>query len=177
MKNWTIGRLKILEWPHEALSTKCEKVEDFGPYLHQALDEMWKAMEGFKGMDAMGLAANQVGVFKQMFIMKDLSGNKIDFINPTWEADDPKGGWANIDEGCLSTPGLFSKVYGRYNTITVWAKDRNGEDIKMVAEGIEAVCIQHEVDHLAGIFWFDRMKRNPRREMIRQWKEKGGKVQ
>ena len=78
---------------------------------------------------------------------------------PTWEAE-PKCGWANEDEGCLSTPGVYGQVHGRHKSVTVWAKDRNGEDIKMVFKGIQSVCVQHEVDHLAGIFWFDKMKRN-----------------
>jgi len=167
--------MQILEWPHEALSTKCEKVEDFGPHLHQLLDEMWKTMEAVTEIDAMALAANQVNVMKRIFIMKDSSGVRHECINPEWAPIDG-GGWANEDEGCLSTPGVFSQVWGRHNRVWLKTLNRKGQKAVMQAEGLDAVCIQHEIDHLDGIFWFERMKRNPRRAAIREWNNMKGKT-
>lgn len=167
--------MNILEWPHEALSTKCEPVEDFGTELHQQLDDMWKAMEAVTEMDAMALAANQVGLFKRVFIMKCLNGERLDVVNPVWEAE-TDGGYAHEDEGCLSTPGIWGVVLGRSQVVLVSAQDRNGEPLKLMCEGLEAVCIQHEVDHLDGVFWWDKMHRNPRRALEREWKKKRGRV-
>ena len=165
--------MQILEWPHEALSTKCEVVTEFGPELWQQLDDMWKAMKAVKEIDAMALAANQVGIIKRFFVMKDLEGNRHELVNPVWEPD-LEGGWANQDEGCLSTPNLWGTVPSRHQTVSVKAKNRDGEPIEMVAEGLEAICIQHETDHLDGVFWLDKMPRNSRRALTKQWKKRKG---
>jgi len=166
--------MQILEWPHEALRTKCEEIVTIDERTWLLLDEMWETMEAVKDVDAMALAANQVGAMIRLFIMRDSSGVKHEMLNPEWKPI-KAGGWASEDEGCLSTPGLFEQVYGRHNRIWVQALNRNGQKATMQAEGIDAVCIQHEVDHLDGIFWWERMKRTQRRRMISAWKKKGGK--
>jgi len=160
--------MNILRWPNEALATKCEKVIEFGPELAQQLDEMWKTLEAVE--NGMALAANQVGIMKRMFIMKDLQENKHEMINPMWSKEIASG-IANEDEGCLSTPGLFDVVPGRFQTILVMAQDRKGELVELEVEGLISVCVQHEVDHLDGVFWFDRMNRNQRRKLIREWRK------
>lgn len=165
--------MKILEWPHQALRTKCKEITEIDVSVWTLLDQMWETLEGTKEVEAMGLAANQVGYMVRIFIMRDSADNKIEFLNPEWSSNGL--GWANEDEGCLSTPGLFGQVYGRRDHIKVVSLDRDGCKVIREAHGIDAVCIQHEIDHLDGIFWFDRMKRNSRREMIREWKKKGGK--
>jgi len=165
--------LKILEWPHEILKTKCNPITEIDERLYNMLDAMWATMEAVTEIDAMGLAANQIGVTKRVFIMKTSEGEKIEFINPEWKPLEASG-WADEVEGCLSTPGLFETAYGRYNSIKVVSLDRDGCKVTREAHGIDAVCVQHEVDHLNGIFWFQRMKRNPRRSLERQWKKKGG---
>ena len=164
--------LDILHWPHIALRTKCNEITAIDKNLWLLIDNMWETMDAVEDMDAMGLAANQVGVGITLFIMRDSTGVKCEFLNPEWTPDG--SGWACEDEGCLSSPGLFGQVHGRREKIMVKAMNRNGQKMVMKAEGIDAVCIQHEIDHLDGIFWFERMKRNPRRQMIRQWKARGG---
>lgn len=166
--------MKIIQWPDVALATPCEPIEEFGPELGKLLDDMWETLEAVKDVEAMGLAANQVGVLKRVFIMKDLTGVKIECINPEWSPIESGSGWANEVEGCLSTPGLFSQVHGRHKKIWLKMENRRGQPGAMQVEGIDAVCVQHETDHLNGIFWFDRMKRNPRRTILRQWKKKVG---
>ncbi len=158
---------EILLWPNGALSVQTNLVMRFHSGLDRQLDEMWETLNAVTHMKAMGLAANQVGIMQRMFIMIAENGDCLEFINPTWEAD-PGCGVANEEEGCLSSPGIFETVAGRSQIITVKSQDRNGAFKERVAVGLEAVCVQHEADHLNGIFWFERMNRNQRRRAQRE---------
>lgn len=160
--------MEILQYPDAILKTVCDPVIEFGPTLYQQLDEMWETLDQVE--DSMGLAANQVGITERFFIMQALNGFRWEMINPTWEQISGYG-FANQEEGCLSTPGLLSIVPDRHDGILVNAQDRNGDWQKFIAIELEAVCVQHEVDHLDGIFWFDRMPRNSRRALTRQWEK------
>lgn len=156
---------KILLYPNEVLKTKCPKVTSFDASLHQLLDEMRQIMVDNKGM---GLAANQVGELKRLFIMKDVRGSVWEFINPVLSVEDISG--ANVREGCLSTPGVLDIVNGRHEAVRVDAQDRNGDSFSVILYGIESVCAQHEIDHLDGIFWIDRMpSRQSKRAALKSW--------
>lgn len=153
--------LHTVKYPDPILTTPCQ------PYLfmmnfnlHGLLDEMAKHMEAENGI---GLAANQVNVPYRIFIMKDNKGKLWEFINP--EILDRDGHIA-INEGCLSAPGAIVQV-PRSQTVTVRAKDRNGEEFTVICQDIEAVCAQHEIDHLDGIFYLDKTSRNQRRAALR----------
>jgi len=166
--------LTILEWPHEALRTKCEEIMAIDQRTWLLLDEMWKALDAVKD-DAMALAANQVGAMIRLFIMRDSDGNKYECLNPVWEPI-KEDGWACEDEGCLSTPGLFEQVYGRYQKVKLVFLDRNGCKTTIEALGIDAVCIQHEVDHLDGVFLVPTDEKNTKTADVGRMEEKRWKT-
>jgi peptide deformylase len=153
--------MKIYHYPDEILKTPCAPVTSFDERLHKILDEMLPAMKDNSGI---GLAANQVGYSMRVFIMLDKKGVLWEFINP--EIIEKAGG-QQINEGCLSAPGVFVQV-PRALYVTVKAKNRHGEEFTIVAEGIDAVCIQHEYDHLDGIFYLEKTSRNQRRAALKQ---------
>jgi peptide deformylase len=159
METMTVSTLKIIKYPHEVLKMICEPVTEFGHELHMYLDQMPALMESENGM---GLAANQVGIIKRFFIMKDKKGNLVEFINP--EIID-KDGNQQINEGCLSAPGVTVQV-PRSQSITVKAQNRNGEEFIIMAVDLEAVCIQHEIDHLNGVFFLEKVNRQQRRAAL-----------
>jgi len=116
-----------------------------------------------------GLAATQVDVHKRLFVAdcSEDQNEPLVFINP--EITEAEGHFKN-DEGCLSFPGVYAKVE-RAEKITVTALDKNGERFSRSAEGLLAICIQHEIDHLEGKLFVDYL--SPlKRERIRKKLEK-----
>lgn len=167
--------LKIRYYPDSALSTKCEKVTEFGEQLETLVEDLAEVMREHHGL---GLAANQVGITKRIFVMetkKDSFGEPevVEFINPEIIERD---GMANIREGCLSSPNVYDVVQGRSETITVRAQRKDGSEFTVICTGVEAVCVQHEMDHLDGVFWIERMPRNPRRASLRKWEKERKKI-
>jgi len=151
---------KVVKYPDELLKMKCTPVESFGEKLHTILDEMYQIMKAENGI---GLAANQAGYAFRGFIMTDRKGKLWEFLNPKITE---REGCTQINEGCLSAPGVFVQV-PRAQTITVTAQDRNGEKFTVVCEDLEAVCVQHETDHLDGIFFLEKTSRNQRRHALK----------
>lgn len=151
-----MSTIKLVYFPDEALTTVCEPVTEFGPELHAQLDAMRPIMVENNGM---GLAANQVGITKRFFIMKDKKGTIYEFINPEIIE---KTGTTVLNEGCLSAPGGFVQM-PRAQEVFVRAQDRNGEEFKVVAVDIEAVCVQHEIEHLDGKLFYAAANRQQRR--------------
>lgn len=152
--------LTTVKYPDPILSTPCSAVVDFNSELHLLLDEMAKHMISEKGI---GLAANQVGHSIRAFVMLDMKGKIWEFINPEIiDKDDHQ----QLDEGCLSAPGVYVQV-PRAGIITIKAMNRHGEEFKVVCQELEAVCAQHEIDHLDGIFFLSKTSRNQRRQALR----------
>lgn len=157
--------LPILEFPDPRLRTKAVPV-DAGdvttPAFQRLLDDMFETMYDAPGI---GLAASQVDVHKR-FMVIDISEEKNQpqvFINP--ELSD-KVGEQVYQEGCLSVPGIFADVT-RADEITVRFLDRQGQPQELRADGLLAVCIQHEMDHLDGKLFVDYL--SPlKREMVRK---------
>jgi peptide deformylase len=144
--------LTILEYPDKRLRTVATPVESVDDALRALIDDMFETMYDAPGI---GLAATQVNVHKQLIVM-DISEDKSDprvFINPRIVAKD---GSQVYQEGCLSLPNVFADVK-RWNTITVKALDRDGREFSLEADGLLAVCIQHEMDHLAGKVFVDHL--------------------
>lgn len=157
--------MKLKFYPDEYLKKVCKKVEVFDAALHKELDEMKKIMVQFKGM---GISANQVGLDKRMFLI-ETKNELLECINPVIEN---KKGKANLEEGCLSSPGIFAKIPSRSYELEIIFQNRYGCILKKKLSGIYAVCAEHEMDHLNGIFWFDRLEiRQQRREIERKWKK------
>jgi len=144
--------LTILEYPDKRLRTVATPVESVDDALRALIDDMFETMYDAPGI---GLAATQVNVHKQLIVM-DISEDKSEprvFINPQIVAKD---GSQIYQEGCLSLPNVFADVK-RWNTITVKALDRDGREFTLEADGLLAVCIQHEMDHLAGKVFVDHL--------------------
>lgn len=142
--------LPILEFPDERLRKKAKPVEAITPEISKLVDDMLETMYDAPGI---GLAANQVNVQLRVIVM-DLSENKdepIVLINP--EIVD-KSGTEESEEGCLSVPGFYEKVC-RAEAVNVKGLDREGQAISIAADGLLAVCIQHEMDHLEGKLFVD----------------------
>lgn len=162
--------LTILEYPDKRLRTVAKSVEDFGPDLQKQIDDMFETMYAAPGI---GLAATQVNIHKQLFVI-DVSENKnkpLVFINP--EITELRG-VEEMEEGCLSFPGVYAKVE-RADSITIKAYDRHGELFEMDADGLLAVCIQHELDHIQGKLFVDYLS-SLKRQRIRKKLEKEQKA-
>jgi len=143
--------LTILEFPDPRLRKKAAPVTVVDDALRRTIDDMFETMYAAPGI---GLAATQVNVHKRLLVL-DVSDDKdapLVFINPQIEVLDPVT--QAYDEGCLSVPGYYEEVC-RPRRIRVRALDRNGAEFELVAEGLLAVCLQHEVDHLDGKLFVD----------------------
>ncbi len=153
--------LNILHFPDPRLRTVAKAVTEFDEELRQFVSDMFETMYEAPGI---GLAATQVDRHIRLLVM-DVSEARNQprcLINPEiLEAD----GEEEMDEGCLSVPGFYEKVR-RAEHIRVRAHDENGTLNEFEAEGIEAVCIQHEMDHLEGKLFVDYLS-NLKRNRIR----------
>ena len=143
--------LTILEFPDPRLRKRASPVSVVDDTLRNTINDMFETMYNAPGI---GLAATQVDIHKRLLVL-DVSENKdapMVFINPEIEVLDsePMG----YEEGCLSVPGYFDMV-NRPRKILVQALDKNGTEFELEAEGLLAVCIQHEVDHLDGKLFVD----------------------
>jgi peptide deformylase len=142
--------LSILEYPDPRLRKVAAPVEAFTPEVQKLVRDMAETMYAAPGV---GLAASQVNVHKCVIVI-DVSETKDDLlvlINPEIVMAE---GEAECEEGCLSVPGYYDKVT-RAARITVRARNERGEPIERTAEGLLAVCIQHEMDHLVGKMFVD----------------------
>lgn len=153
--------MRILKYPDPALTTICSPVTEFGDALRDELNTARQLMQAEKGM---GLAANQIGILKRWFIMKDHKGKIWEFVNPEIIESEQA---CFMPEGCLSAPGVSAQV-NRSRCVTVKAQDRNGEEFSVFCEDYEAICIQHEIDHLNGEFFLDKVSRQIRRRAYAQ---------
>lgn len=157
--------LPILEFPDPKLRTKAVPValDTIGtPEFQTLLDDMFETMYEAPGI---GLAASQVDVHKRFMVIDVSEENDapLVFINPEILSKD---GEQIYQEGCLSVPGIFADVT-RANEIEVRAYGRDGQPFQMQADGVLAVCIQHEMDHLDGKLFVDYL--SPlKREMVKR---------
>jgi len=162
--------LTILEFPDPRLRTKAQPVRVFDQPLQELIDAMFATMYSAPGI---GLAATQVDVHKQLLVL-DVSEEKnqpLALINPKIVERD---GAQVYQEGCLSVPGIFADVE-RAERIVVHAQDRHGRELQFAADGLLAVCIQHEMDHLIGKLFVDYL--SPlKRELVRKKLEKQRKT-
>ena len=152
----------ILEFPDPRLRTRAEPVTRFDAALGTLIDDMLETMYAAPGI---GLAATQVDVHKRLIVI-DISEEHHEplvLINPEILA---REGEAQTEEGCLSVPGIFDEVK-RAARVRVRAQDRNGESFEGEYEGVLAVCIQHEMDHLEGRLFVDYLS-DLKRERIRK---------
>ena len=145
-----MAHLTILHYPDERLRTVARPVEQVDDALRQLIDDMFETMYDAPGI---GLAATQVDHHIRLIVV-DVSDNKdqpMVFINPEILSKD---GIEQMDEGCLSVPGIYERVE-RADRIKVAALDRNGDPFEIETDGLLAVCLQHEIDHLNGKLFVD----------------------
>ena len=161
-----MATLPILCYPDPRLRTKAAPVSAVDETIARLVDDLFETMYAAPGI---GLAATQVNVHKRVLVV-DVSEQRdqpLAFVNPVIELAE---GQQERDEGCLSVPGFFEPVT-RAEHIRVQALNRDGEPFALEAEGLLAVCIQHECDHLEGKLFVDyisKLKRGRIRSKLRK---------
>jgi peptide deformylase len=142
--------LPILEYPDPRLRTRAEQVTLFDAGFQRLVDDMFETMYAAPGI---GLAASQVNVHLRLLVVdvSEAHDEPLVFVNPEIIARD---GLAIVEEGCLSVPGIFDQVE-RAQQVRVRARDRHGEVFERDLDGMLAVCVQHEMDHLEGKLFVD----------------------
>ena len=159
--------LEILEFPDPRLRTKAKPVTQVTEVTRKLIADMFETMYDAPGI---GLAATQVNVHERILVI-DVSEKRNEplvFINPEITVLDPELG--EYDEGCLSVPGFYETVC-RPSRIRVTALDQHGQSFTRELDGLLAICLQHEVDHLEGKLFVDYL--SPlKRQRIRKKLEK-----
>jgi len=157
-----MARLTILEYPDPRLRTRAEPVTVFDPALQQLIEDMFETMYAAPGI---GLAATQVNVHRRLIVIdvsKEANQPQV-FINPEILS---REGLGKVEEGCLSVPGIFDDIE-RAVKIRIGALDRSGVPYERDLDGMLAVCLQHEMDHLEGRLFVDYLS-DLKRERIRR---------
>lgn len=162
--------LKILTYPDPRLKEVSEPVVDFGPQLKKLAEDMLETMYDAHGI---GLAAPQVGILKRFLVIdtrpRDEKGKRYNYDEMTeleQKVPQPlfianprvvKGeGKQTFDEGCLSVPGFYETVE-RFDVVEIEGEDVSGKTFRFKTDGLLAVCVQHEMDHLDGQLFIDRI--------------------
>jgi peptide deformylase len=160
--------LPILTYPSDLLRRQTAPVDAVNQHIRKLVDDMVETMYEAPGV---GLAANQVGQLVQLVVIDlrrpDLEHGLITLINPRIVSAE---GEISFEEGCLSVPGFFAPVK-RFERLTVEARDLDGKTMRLEAEDFLAVVIQHELDHLRGRLFVDRMSPTARGMFKRRWKK------
>ena len=162
--------LSILEYPDKRLKEKSSRVEKFDKELHELLDAMYPIMIESNGI---GLAAIQVGVAQEVLILnipqedgEQPYENLLEVINPIITE---KSGETVYQEGCLSVPQFYEDI-NRYENIIVNYQDRDGNTKVMDADGLLSIALQHEMDHLEGILFIDKLSYSRRKKFEKEYK-------
>ncbi|NDY41999.1 peptide deformylase [Dissulfurirhabdus thermomarina] len=157
---------KILVYPHDILRTPAEPVHRVDQAIQELIDEMLETMYAASGV---GLAANQVGELKRLVVMdvtpREQGPSPIVLVNPRITLAE---GEDVCEEGCLSVPEYSARVK-RAQRVQVCGYDRNEKEVCIEAEGLLARCIQHELDHLEGICFVDRLAPVKKALFRRKW--------
>lgn len=147
--------LSILQYPHPTLAAKAAPVTEFNDDLKTLAADMLETMYAAPGV---GLAANQVNVLRRIVVLdvsEDKSGQMV-LVNPEILSSGEE--LVDHEEGCLSLKGLYEHVK-RPSTVKVRAQDLDGNPFEFDADGLLAVCVQHELDHLDGKVFIDHLSR------------------
>lgn len=163
-------KLTIVEYPDKRLKEKSKVVEKFDKELHGLLDAMYQSMIESKGI---GLAAIQVGHAKRVLLLNIPDDNDeqsrdslIEMINPLITM---KEGDTVYQEGCLSVPSFYEDI-NRFERVCVNYQDREGNTKTIEAEGLLSIAIQHEIDHLNGVLFIDKLSYSRRKKFEKEYK-------
>ena len=151
--------LDILEYPDTRLRTVAKPVAEINDEIRTIIDDMLETMYHAQGV---GLAATQVDIHQQIVVM-DMSEEGDDplvMINPRYEGVGEDK--SELQEGCLSVPGFY-ELLDRFDKVRLTALNHDGEEYTMELDGLAAVCVQHEVDHLKGKLFVDALSPNETR--------------
>jgi len=159
-----MAKLQLVTFPHPILRHKSKPIVRVDAELHDLVNQMFEIMYDFRGV---GLAANQVALPIRLFVANPSGDRKekeqeMVFINPV--INKPKG-TVEAEEGCLSLPGINANVF-RSKSLDVNAYDLQGNEIAGSIDGFLARIVQHELDHLDGIMFIDRLTEEGRRPLI-----------
>ena len=159
--------LKILQYPDERLHTVAAPVVQVTDSIRLLIDDMTETMYAAPGI---GLAATQVNIHQRIIVIdtSETHDRLMALINPEIVASN---GISDYEEGCLSVPGIYGKVQ-RAESITVKALNAQGESFVLDADGLLAVCIQHEMDHLAGKVFVEYWSRLKQSRILAKLKKK-----
>lgn len=158
--------LNILHYPDKRLHTVAKPILSVDSAILRLIDDMAETMYAAPGI---GLAATQVDAHIQLVVI-DISESKDQlqvFINPKITVTE---GETVYEEGCLSVPGIYEKVT-RFERVTVEALDRKGQPFKLNADGLLAICIQHELDHLMGRVFVEKLSHLKQTRIISKLKK------
>lgn len=158
-----MSTLPIVIYPDQRLKQRAADVKVFDARLAKLVEDMRDTMYE---KDGIGLAANQVGVLERVIVV-DVSDDRSGFIalvNPKIVSSEGK---ASREEGCLSIPG-YREVVSRKTKLVVEYQNLSGEKLSLEAEGLFAICLQHEIDHIDGILFVDRIS-NLKRQLFLSW--------
>lgn len=160
--------MEILKFPHPSLLTPTEPVTEFGEELASLLEEMFALMKASNGI---GMAANQVGIGKRMFVMEGANEEPFFFVNPEIIANSLLPPTKFLSEGCLSAPGEFITITARHSWVIVRFQDEKGATRTNGFHGIHSVCVQHEMDHLNGKVFLDdeSLTKKQRKQLKKKW--------
>lgn len=164
-------KLTIVEYPDKRLKEKSKIVEKFDEELHKLLDAMYDSMIESRGI---GLAAIQVGHAKRVLLLNIPDENDeqsrealIEMINPIITINE---GETIYQEGCLSVPSFYEDI-SRFERVCVNYQDREGNTKTIEAEGLLSVAIQHEIDHLNGVLFIDKLSYSRRKKFEKEYKK------
>ena len=157
--------LEIKEYGDPVLREKALPVEEVTPEILNLIKDMAETMYTASGV---GLAASQVGVPKRIILVDGEEDGLIVLINPMIVKSE---GEVVAEEGCLSVPDIYSQVK-RSSKVTIKALNESGEPIKITKEGLIARALQHEIDHLNGILFIDKIGRMERQILLNKLKKK-----
>ena len=160
--------LPILRYPDPRLHTVAAPVTRVDDKIRKLIKDMADTMYAAPGV---GLAATQVDVHRRVIVIdvSDAHDQLRVFVNPELVA---ASGQSDCEEGCLSVPGVYEKV-SRAGRVTVRALDAEGREFTLETEGLLAVCIQHEMDHLEGKVFVDKLSRLKQNRILSRLKKQG----
>ncbi|MBB4187867.1 peptide deformylase [Sinorhizobium terangae] len=158
--------LPIVRFPHPVLTTAAETIERFDGDLRQLATDLLETMHAAPGI---GITANHVGVLRRLTVIEldRTSGPRV-FANPEiiWQSQD----LMRHTEGSVSMPGISEEVE-RPRAVRVRYQSLSGETLEEYAEGLMAICLQHEIDQLSGIFWTHRLSRLKRERAVKRFEK------
>jgi peptide deformylase len=163
---------EIVVYPDKRLKLVSKEVEIFDGALHDLLDDMFETMVQSNGV---GLAAIQIGIDQRVLIINEPDENDLQRKENTLEMINPviieKSGSTKYQEGCLSVPGYYEDVE-RYKYVKVEYRDRNGDTHTIEDDGFLAIAMQHEMDHLEGKVFVEKLSFTKRKRFEKEWKKR-----